>query len=239
VRLGTWNCQTGLDANWGAVEALDAHVLTVQECGSNTKAQAEERGWKCEWQPGRWHKGLAVLARPPYRIESREASEPTDPFYISTLISGPDSDPFRFVGFWAMSPKDVGIGYTRQATRLIERLPRDGVPTVVGGDFNASKSQEHLANLQSLRALGLTSAYHRFHGVEHSAKEINPTSYYRWRESRPFHMDFVFVPVSWSIEVVDVGTFDHYSQPGGMSDHVPVVVSVSPGPPAVERGTLG
>jgi exonuclease III len=239
VRLGTWNCQTGLDANWGAVEALDADVLTVQECGSNTKAQAEGRGWKCEWQPGRWHKGLAVLARPPYRIESRETSEPTSPFYVSTRIAGPDLDPFRFVGFWAMSPKDVGFVYTRQATRLIERLSRDGIPTVVAGDFNASKSKEHLANVQGLRELGLTSAYHRFHGIEHSTKESQATSYYRWRASRPFHMDFVFVPVSWSIEAVEVGTFDRYSRPGGMSDHVPVVVSVSASPRAIDGETLG
>jgi hypothetical protein len=44
LRLGTWNCQTGLDSNWGAVEALDADVLVVQECGAGTPAQATAQG---------------------------------------------------------------------------------------------------------------------------------------------------------------------------------------------------
>jgi len=39
-------------------------------------------------------------------------------------------------------------------------------------------------------------------------------------------MDFVFVPESWSIRSVEVGSFEDY--PGrGLSDHVPVIVSVS------------
>ena len=77
-------------------------------------------GWTCEWQPGRWHRGLAVLARSPYRIESREPSEPSA---FSTVIAGPDR--LRFVGF--MTEKDVGYTYTRQAKRVIEGLPHDGL----------------------------------------------------------------------------------------------------------------
>jgi exonuclease III len=222
VRLATWNCQKGLDSNWDAVEALDADVLVVQECGSGTPAQVADRdGWTCEWQAGRWHKGLAVLARSPYRIESRE---PSEPFCISTVIAGPER--FRFVGFWAMTEKDAGYSYPQQATRLIERLPDDGLSTVVAGDFNASKSPHHLGNVGSLNALGLVSAYHKFHGLDHKGVEADPTSYFQWQESRPYHMDFVFVPDQWLIEFVEVGTFENY--PGRrVSDHVPVVVSIA------------
>lgn len=222
MRLATWNCQTGLDSNWGAVEALDADVLVVQECGPGTPAQAAEQdGWTCEWQPGGWDKGLAVLARSPYRIETKE---PSEPFFISTVISGPDR--FRFVGFWAMTPKFAGYEYPQQATRLIEQLPDDDVPTVVAGDFNASKSQPHLTNVRSLAALGLVSAYHAFHSLDHSADEVHATSYHHWQDSRPHHMDFVFVPADWRILSVEVGSFDDY--PGrGLSDHTPVLVSIS------------
>lgn len=197
-------------------------MLAVQECGSGTPAQAAHHdGWTCEWQAGGYGKGLAVLARFPYRIELRERSEP---FFISTVISGPVR--FRFVGFWAMTPKFAGYSYPQQATRLIKQLPHDGVPTVVAGDFNASKSQPHLRNVQSLEALGLVSAYHAYHGLKHSAKEIHPTSYFHWQESRPFHMDFVFVPAEWRIHSVEVGTFEDY--PGRrLSDHAPVTVSIT------------
>jgi exonuclease III len=221
MRLATWNCQSGLDSNWGAVEKLDADVLVVQECGPGTPAQAaDQAGLTCEYQAGGYGKGLAVLARSPYRIETRE---PSEPFFVSTVISGPDR--FRFVGFWAMTQKFTGYEYPQQATRLIEQLPNDGLPTVVAGDFNASKSQEHLGNVQRLAARGLVSAYHAFHGLDHSAVESHPTSYFQWQESRPYHMDFVFVPTEWHIDSVEVGTFDDYPR-RKLSDHVPVVVTV-------------
>jgi hypothetical protein len=41
-------------------------------------------------------------------------------------------------------------------------------------------------------------------------------------------MDYVFVPGVWPIENVVVGSFEEYSRRGGMSDHVPIVVTVSP-----------
>jgi hypothetical protein len=223
MRLGTWNCQTGLDANWDALDELNLDVLTVQECGSGTPGQAAGHGWMCAWQPGGYGRGVAVLARAPYRIESREPSESSDSF-VSTVISGPDR--FRFVGFWAMTPNFAGYSYPRQATRLIERLPRDGLPTVLAGDFNASKSPQHFGNVRRLRDLGLVSAYHSYHGIDHSVVEPHPTLYYHWQNTRPYHMDFVFVPVDWHIHEVEVGTFDAY--PGrGLSDHVPIIVSIS------------
>jgi endonuclease/exonuclease/phosphatase family metal-dependent hydrolase len=221
LKVATWNCQKGLDRNWPAVEALDADVLTVQECGPQACEQARETGWACEYAEGAWGKGLIVLARPPFGIEVREESER---YAISAVISGPQR--FRFVGFWAMTPKDAGYSYTRQATRVIEGLPDDGLPTVVAGDFNASKSAQHLANVRRLGDRGLVSAYHAFHGAAHEEVEGHPTSHYLWQESRPYHMDFVFVPKAWAIERVQVGTFADYSMPGGMSDHVPVIVDV-------------
>ena len=224
MRLATWNCQSGLDANWEELEKLAADVVAVQECGSSTPEQAAARGWSCEWQHGTYHKGLVVLARSPYEIDVREDSEP---FAVSVIISGPTR--FRFVGFWAMSPKAARYTYTRQATRLIERLPEDGLPTVIAGDFNASKSRAHLINVERLGGLDLVSAYHVHHTVEHSGEEEHPTSYFLWNENRKFHMDFVFVPRAWNIERVDVGTFEDYTL-RRLSDHVPVIVTVEPEP---------
>lgn len=126
-----------------------------------------------------------------------------------------------------MTPKAVGFSYTRQATLLLEHLPQDDLPTVVAGDFNASRSDAHLHNVRRLMALGLISAYHRFKGVEHTGEEADPTSYFLWQPSRPYHMDFVFVPESWRINSVDIGTFEEYTQ-SGLSDHVPIVVTVDP-----------
>ena len=236
MQLATWNCPTGLTSNWGVIEELGAHVLTVQECGPKTEQQVAERdGWTCKWQVGRYdvgrRRGLAVLARSPYKIEVLERSEPC---LISTLVSGPNGLRFRFVGFWGMSPLEDGTdSYARQAADLIEQLPDDGLPTVVAGDFNASwGNPDHLRNAANLAARGMVSAYNSFYNVEPGVPPRHPTSYHQRNVSRPFHMDYVFVPEVWPIQSVEVGSFEDY--PGrGLSDHVPVIVSISPEQPAV------
>lgn len=225
MRLATWNCNKDLAAKWGAVEALGANVLTVQECGPNTTAQVTSHdGWTCEWQKGTYRNGLAVLARSPYSIEARE--EPSEPFFLSTVVAGPER--FRFVGVWTRTPTSEADGYPQQMARLIEQLPEDGIPTVVAGDFNASsRNEHHLRNVENLASLGLTSAYHSFHNIAHGPEWLHATSYHLRDESKPHHMDYVFVPEAWRIDAVEVGTFSEYAQPGGLSDHMPIVVSIS------------
>lgn len=225
MRLGTWNCQTSLGSKWDAVEALNADVLAIQECGPNTRDQVTGHdGWTCEWQMGTYRNGLAVLAHAPYRIEIRE--EPSEPFFVSTVVSGPDR--FRFVSFWARTPTFVGDEYPRQAARLIDQLQHDGIPIVIAGDFNASsRNEDHLGNVEILRSRGLVSAYHSFHGIAHTDAWNDATSYHHRREANPHHMDYVFVPAHWSIKFVEVGTYQDF--PGkGLSDHAPVVVTVAP-----------
>ncbi|MDP9227333.1 MAG: hypothetical protein M3P18_26490, partial [Actinomycetota bacterium] len=103
MRLATWNSQPGVAPNWETIVGLDADVITVQEAESDVKAFVEgHEGWSCEWQVGRFSKGVAVLTRDPYVIEEIERA---DRCFISTIISGPAGARFRFVGFWAMTPK--------------------------------------------------------------------------------------------------------------------------------------
>lgn len=125
-----------------------------------------------------------------------------------------------------MTEKSVGYSYHRQARRVVEQLPDDGVPTVVAGDFNAEKHPSHLANVERLRERGLVSAYHKHRDISHTDVEEDKTAYTGRRGGAGFHIDLVFVPDVWRITDVQVGTFDQY--PGrGRSDHVPVVVTIS------------
>jgi hypothetical protein len=222
VHVATWNCEMGLSSHWLAIARFDADLIAIQGCREGTPGEAEAHGWSCEFQPDGRGKGLAILARPPYTLGERE---PSDAFMISTVVCG--GVPFRFVDFWAMDPQVTSCSYTQQATRLIETLSDDGIPTIVAGDFNASKSEAHLANVHRLRDRGLVSAYHRDRGRDHADPETEPTSYHLWDESHPFHMDFVFLPADWTIRSVEVGSYDDYCG-CRLSDHVPVVVTAEP-----------
>ena len=76
--------------------------------------------------------------------------------------------------------------------------------------------------------LGLVSAYHQYSG-EAPGKETHPTYCYLWAKSAPFHIDYCFVPESWSfrLSAVDIGSYAGWPQ----SDHRPLTVDVT-GPAA-------
>lgn len=226
MRLVTWNSQPGAARNWETINGFDADILTVQECEPDTKAFVEGKdGWSCEWQVGRYQKGVAVLACDPYKIEGVEQSNRC---FLSTIISGPDDSHIRFVGFWAMTPTGPEDGYPQQARGLIERLPRDGLATVLAGDFNASsRNAQHVENVALLGARGLVSAYDNFYGAPNSYPGDHPTSYHQWNEGLPHHMDYVFLPGDWDIEDVQVGRYAAYAATK-RSDHMPVTVVAVP-----------
>lgn len=228
MRLGTWNCQTGLGPAWRVIEDLEVDVISLQECGPDTLQHVEEReGWTVAWQQGRYeNRGVAVLAHAPYEIDSVEWSEPGA---LSTIVSGPEPDRFRFVGFWGMTRTGPDDTYPQQATDLLGKLRPDGTATVVAGDFNASsRNPHHLRNVEALSERGLVNAYNTFHGVASDVEPPDATSYHQRNEEKPFHMDFVFVPRVWEIKDVHVGSFaDYVGQ--RLSDHVPVVATVLPG----------
>ena len=56
------------------------------------------------------------------------------------------------------------------------------------------------------------------------AKRRSPTYYHRKANSKPFHIDYCFLPESWSsrISSVDVGTYADWQT----SDHRPLTVDL-------------
>jgi endonuclease/exonuclease/phosphatase family metal-dependent hydrolase len=103
-------------------------------------------------------------------------------------------------------------------------------PTVVLGDFNSnvlwnhlhSPGRNHTALVQACARLGLISAYHHHFGEEHG-KETRATSYFQWKRSRPYHIDYCFVPGAWASHLVsvEVGSYEQWAD---LSDHRPVIV---------------
>jgi endonuclease/exonuclease/phosphatase family metal-dependent hydrolase len=74
-------------------------------------------------------------------------------------------------------------------------------PTVIAGDFNASatsRSTTHLRNVATAEGLGLASAYHAFHQLDHGdEREMTLRWIGRAKVERRYHCDFVFLPAGW------------------------------------------
>jgi exodeoxyribonuclease-3 len=151
-------------------------------------------------------------------------------------IEGPAR--FNLLAVWACHHKpnsyQAGCGPLMRALSAYQAFIKES-PTVVAGDFNDNvkwdrpkKRNKHKINVDELAALGLRSAYHHARGVEQGA-EREPTIYWRdrKRDGGSYHIDYCFVPESWtkSISAVEVGGFDDWVH---LSDHVPLIVEVSP-----------
>ncbi len=139
---------------------------------------------------------------------------------------------FILIAIWSKADKDNP--YVEGVIRAVE-IYRNlfKYPTVLAGDLNSNaiwdaghatgKSHSHLVGI--LSDLGLVSSYHHFHREAHG-KEKQATYYFQWKEERPFHLDYCFIPAKWAANLrrVEVGSYSDWKE---SSDHRPLLVEVA------------
>ena len=125
--------------------------------------------------------------------------------------------------------------YIRAVATTIDMYPEifDQGPVVILGDFNANtiwdkthpKHLNHSSVVERLAKRGIVSAYHLVRG-EPQGKESEATFYLDHDASKPFHIDYCFLPKAWAerISLVEVGTFQKWE---GHSDHRPLLVEIT------------
>ena len=222
MRLTTWNCEKGkgndIDQCLSQIEPLDADLVALQECRRPSRNDPS-----VVWRGRNPKLGTAVISRrAELKLEPLAIPSPR-PSVIPVVVQGPA--PFLFVGVWTQKPY---IEVAQAAMKACADVPH-GLPIVAAGDFSISpavsrKRQKSLRFLDWMRdELGLVSAYHEFSG-ETPGEETQPTYYHHWAESKPFHIDYCFLPESWSsrISSVDVGTYADWQT----SDHRPLTVDL-------------
>jgi hypothetical protein len=140
------------------------------------------------------------------------------------------------VALWKNASESRGPRPTLLALRAYASLLMDH-PSIMVGDLNnhvrwdkPGKVSNHANAVTVSAALGLVSAYHAFHGLEHGA-ERHPTLYWRDRTltGPTFHIDYAFVPkvTTGLLRHVAVGSYAKWLA-GGLSDHAPLIVDFSP-----------
>ena len=186
------------------------------------------------------HKGIALGSLDKdYRLTQLEPRPNSGRAVLAASVTGPVS--FAAIGIWGQRPN-----YADDVMRTLDAYDdvlRSG-PSVVMGDLNSgtnlnkarSPSKGHSRILCRLDDLGLVSAYHSFHHVEHG-HETHPTYRHLFKPTRPWHIDFCFVPASWGASLEGVNTIDG-TEWAKRSDHLPLKVDLqftSPEPGLISR----
>jgi exodeoxyribonuclease III len=241
MRIVTWNCNTSpqIRRPESALAAFTAkcNLLSQRLASSEIVILQEVARPQLTPTPHQvWHgpmmsRGIGVLVAEQYRIESHY-DEAISRSVVPVRINGPLS--LNLLAVWSIPRQTSARNYAREVYNGIlgyRHLLTAG-PAVVIGDFNnnARWDRESGAINQSTVAqlleseFGLVSAYHNHHGV--APGEEPDATYYHYRQvTRPFHIDYCFIPKGWTIGDVQVGSFDEWHAD---SDHCPLIVDCMP-----------
>lgn len=216
-----------LERKLAALEALEPDIAVIPECPRLPTSPGT-----AFWLGTNPHKGLGVLTRPPWRI-ARATRRRNLPRFVEPLqVSGPVS--FVLWAVWACNHGEDR--YVRGIHRAIDAcagLFATG-PALMLGDFNSNaiwdhehpEDRSHSALVRRLEGLGLTSSYHAHYGEQHGS-ETRPTFFEYRHAHRPYHIDYCFLPRTWTERISGV-TLGAHSEWARRSDHMPLIVDLKP-----------
>ena len=228
MRVTTWNCFGGkkIDASLDLLaKRWRSDLVALQECSRPAADDAS-----IVWGGTNPRLGAAVVSTSPaLPVEAIEIPS-LHPTVVPVVVQAPQ--PFVFVSVWTHPPYNEVAWEAMTACVALA----DGMPVVAAGDFNVSPGVVGMKKaaplfLQRMRdELGLVSAYHHVRG-EAPGAETRATYYHQRNESKPFHIDYCFVPETWldRLGCVEVGSFADWPR----SDHRPLTVELTPGSPGV------
>ncbi len=226
-----------------ALLSLNPDIAVVSECAEPERLRERIADHSViddfVWVGRNPNKGLAVLTFNGYSARVMAAHDPGLEYVVPVEIRG--GVPFTLFGVWAQNlsggnyRKDQPGPFRLALDRYHELLTAG--PAVVAGDLNNNVIWDrpgwpinHADAVEILDKHGLASVYHSVTG-EPQGRERTPTIYWRDRtkDGPTYHLDYIFVPTLWldRINGFHVGSFEDWCG-SGLSDHVPLVVDISP-----------
>lgn len=235
MRIITWNCKS-FGSKYGLIKRLKADIVVVPECGNVIVAEATSSVWKDS--DNKKNRGIGVFAFNGYRVELAQPAFAKDGIFVPIRIYQEKKFICNLLAVWPRRNKDsVLSGYPAKTIFALNKYSKfiSSEKTIIAGDFNShSQWRDHDKLLSATENLGLVSAYHEWHMIEHG-NEKHPTlnfMYRNWRskDNAPYHIDYIFVPLSWrrKIENIKVGSTSTLKngRPVG-SDHLPLIVDIN------------
>jgi hypothetical protein len=217
MRITAWNCRRGpWAAKRSALAAIDADIAVLSEAPRSSAAEKD-----VFWY-GETNLGVAIVARPPFRLRAMTRSAVPGVYPIS--VEGPVT--FTLLAVWTRGPF-----YRAELMNGLLAYADVPKPWVAAGDFNGNvrfdRPKQKLKwrhSFDRLSAAGLVSAYHAFSGATPGEEPV-ATHYFLTRRDRPFHIDYCYIPEEWMVRVesVHISPFEEFAS---LSDHRPVTVTI-------------
>lgn len=235
MKLVTWNCNMAFRKKKERILHYSPDILVIQECEDPARKGQWTEFTSWVWFGDNRHKGLGVFARNGFHVKVMDqVSCHVGRYIVPVKITG--TAEIVLFAVWAMDDKnDSKKRYIGQVYTAIEAYKNlIGAKSIVVGDFNwnaiwdTTTSRLLYGNFASTVAImekrGLCSAYHFFTNSVFG-KESDPTLFLLKKRSRPYHIDYIFVPCDWISKLRNfwVGVYDEWIE---SSDHMPMMVEI-------------
>ena len=181
------------------------------------------------------HKDCTIPSSPK-RVEPSDEPTPLPWVLPLRMINPSGVEVALLLAIWTVANEaDKWPSYAAQVTAAIDAWATElrAEHVILAGDTNCSaqgpSSAPHSANIRRLDELGVRSAYHAHHDLEHG-EETDMTL--RWigpgRREYRYHCDFVFLsaPLDSHMESASVGGMAEWVE-SELLDHAPLVVGIT------------
>jgi exodeoxyribonuclease-3 len=234
MRLVAWNCAMGLERKMKPLRSMRPDIAILSEVADPERLRQklpELMDVPIVWVGSNPNKGLAVISFTGSALELDNSYRTTNQYIAPVQVNGQRS--FRLLALWDHNDRTEGLN--KRPGPLLRAIDDStdfcgNGDLMVAGDFNNNPLWDRPNgpnNMQvvadALMKRGLVSVYHKKTGLEFGAEEQGTYWHYRKR-TMPYHIDYVFVPMTWFANMVsfEIGNFDDWCAPG-YSDHAPLI----------------
>ena len=247
MRIVAWNCAKALHKKFDPLLALRPDIAVISECAEPAVLERKcdppafsappvwsggNPNWRPENGPDPWlHSGLGVFFfnGAAGHIHGRYNSG------LRLMLPVEVTAPRRFNLLAVVAPTGLRKADPGPLLRSLDFYRRflTERDAIVAGDFNNNVTfdkpgwaSNHSNARETLESYGLISAYHAKTGEEYGA-ESEHTHYHQRKRHKQFHIDFIYMPHSWTEWdfSLHVGSFEDWTG-AGLSDHAPLTLDI-------------
>lgn len=230
MKIVTWNCNGAFRKKFESISIFDADIYIIQECENPVETNdINYKNWATNylWIGENKNKGLGIFAKNELKIEKLEWSNQFKDHQVKYFLPCKISGIYNLLAVWTHKNNSPNFGYIGQFWKYLQINKTHLNDCIIAGDFNSNTIWDewdrwwnHSDIVNELNEIGITSIYHRFYN-EAQGKEKIPTLFFQRKKTRPYHIDYIFLPEKYILNTkkIEIGDFENWIS---YSDHMPL-----------------